>query len=53
VRATGAAILATGNIGCMTQLEAHLAGTAAPIAVRHTLEVLDSAYSAPDTLRQR
>ena len=48
VRATGAAIVVTGNIGCMTQLESHLAGGTPPIVVRHTLELLDSAYSAPN-----
>jgi len=39
VRATAAEIVATGNIGCLTQLAAHLTG----IPVQHTLEVLDSA----------
>ena len=49
VRATGAAIVVSGNIGCMAQLESHLAGDNPPVAVRHTLELLDSAYSAPNT----
>ncbi len=39
IRASAAALVATGNIGCLTQLEAHLAG----IPVQHTIEVLDSA----------
>ncbi len=39
IRASTAALVATGNIGCLTQLEAHLAG----IPVQHTIEVLDSA----------
>ncbi len=43
VRATGAAIVATGNIGCLTQLERHLAEGTPPIAVQHTIELLDSA----------
>ena len=48
VRASGAVMVVTGNIGCMTQLESHLGGHTPPIAVRHTLELLDSAYSAPN-----
>lgn len=43
IRATGAQVLATGNIGCLTQIEAHLAGDRQSPAVRHTIEVLDSA----------
>lgn len=39
IRATGATLVASGNIGCITQLEAHLAG----LPVQHTIEVLDSA----------
>jgi glycolate oxidase iron-sulfur subunit len=41
IAATGAQMVATGNIGCITQLEAH-----SGIPVRHTIELLDSAYSA-------
>jgi glycolate oxidase iron-sulfur subunit len=44
--ATGADLIATGNIGCLTQLESHLARADHPIPVRHTVEILDSAYSA-------
>lgn len=43
VRATGAHMVATGNIGCLTQIEAHLGG----VRVRHTIEIIDSAYSSP------
>ena len=44
--ATGASVVATGNIGCLTQIETHLeSGPARPV-VRHTIEILDSAYSA-------
>ena len=39
IRATGATLVASGNIGCITQLEAHLGG----LPVQHTIEVLDSA----------
>jgi glycolate oxidase iron-sulfur subunit len=39
---TGAAVIATGNIGCMTQLAA---GSALPIV--HTVELLDWATGGP------
>ncbi len=49
IRATGARVVAAGNIGCLTQIETHLAAAGATVAVRHTIEVLDSAYSAADS----
>jgi glycolate oxidase iron-sulfur subunit len=42
VARTGAAIVATGNIGCMTQLKA---GTTTPVV--HTVELLDWATGGP------
>ncbi len=39
IRATSAQMVATGNIGCVTQIEAHLE----EVPVRHTIEVLNSA----------
>ena len=45
VLATGATVVASGNIGCLTQLATHLnalAGRAAPRVV-HTIELLDEA----------
>ncbi len=42
IEATGAALVATGNIGCMTQIGA---GTSLPIV--HTVELLDWAYGGP------
>ena len=44
VVATGATTVATGNIGCLTQLRAQLAKTTSPVAVRHTMQVLRDAY---------
>jgi glycolate oxidase iron-sulfur subunit len=38
---TGATLVATGNIGCLTQLRAHLP---ASIQVRHTMQILRDAY---------
>ena len=40
---TGAQLVATGNIGCMTQLRTHLAGKG--IAVKHTMQILRDAYA--------
>lgn len=42
IEATGAALIATGNIGCMTQIAG---GTGLPIV--HTVELLDWAYGGP------
>jgi glycolate oxidase iron-sulfur subunit len=44
----GAGTVATGNIGCLTQLRTHLAQTNSAVRVRHTMQVLRDAYgSAP------
>jgi glycolate oxidase iron-sulfur subunit len=42
---TGAQAIATGNIGCMTQLRTHLAALGRPLPIWHTVEVLDAAYT--------
>ncbi|MCV0395335.1 MAG: glycolate oxidase subunit GlcF [Rhizobiaceae bacterium] len=42
VEATGAEIVATGNIGCMTQI-----GSASRLPVVHTVELLDWAWGGP------
>ena len=42
---TGATLIATGNIGCMTQVQAHLHAQGRDIPVLHTLQVLDRAYA--------
>jgi glycolate oxidase iron-sulfur subunit len=44
--ATGATIVATGNIGCLTQVRAHLEKLGSPIRVRHTMQVLRDAYTS-------
>ena len=46
VVATGATTVATGNIGCLTQLRTHLAKTNSAVRVRHTMQVLRDAYGA-------
>ena len=43
---TGTDMVATGNIGCMTQLQVHLAKLGSPLRVRHTMQVLRDAYAA-------
>ena len=45
VAATGATVVASGNIGCLTQLSSHLARLGSPIKVRHTFQVLRDAYT--------
>ena len=42
IEATGAALVATGNIGCMTQIGG---GTKLPVV--HTVELLDWAWGGP------
>jgi len=43
--ATGAELIATGNIGCLTQIQTHLKALGHEIPVVHTLQVLDRAYA--------
>ncbi len=47
VLATGAEVLATGNIGCLTQLRSHFAKLGSPLPVRHTIQILRDAYFPP------
>lgn len=52
VLATGADVVASGNIGCLTQLRAHLERVGSPVRVRHTMQVLRDAYRAGDAERK-
>jgi glycolate oxidase iron-sulfur subunit len=45
VIATGAEIVASGNIGCLTQLQTHLAKTGSAIRIQHTIQILRDAYN--------
>jgi glycolate oxidase iron-sulfur subunit len=45
LRATGADLFVTGNIGCISQLRTRLAAVGDSTPVLHTLEVLDRAYA--------
>lgn len=42
---TGADAIVTGNIGCMTQIAAHVARLGQPLPLWHTVQVLDRAYA--------
>jgi glycolate oxidase iron-sulfur subunit len=44
VIATGADLVATGNIGCLTQLRTHLRRLGSRIRVRHTMQIVRDAY---------
>ena len=44
VMSTGADVVATGNIGCLTQLRTHLARLGSHLRVRHTVQILRDAY---------
>lgn len=39
-------VIATGNIGCLTQIESHVRRLGSEVPVRHTMEILASAYGA-------
>jgi glycolate oxidase iron-sulfur subunit len=43
--ATGARVIAAGNIGCLTQIAAHLDRLGHDVELMHTIEVLDRAYT--------
>jgi glycolate oxidase iron-sulfur subunit len=43
---TGAEVVASGNIGCLTQIRTHLSNAGRPVRVCHTMEILDRAYGA-------
>jgi glycolate oxidase iron-sulfur subunit len=42
IQATGAAVVAAGNIGCLTQI-----ASGSDLPVVHTVELLDWAYGGP------
>jgi glycolate oxidase iron-sulfur subunit len=48
VIATGADLVATGNIGCHVQLQSNLTKLGSPIPVRHVMQVLRDAYGLVD-----
>ncbi len=52
VVATGAPVVATGNIGCLIQIRSHLRAAGQARRVFHTLEVLDRAYRGQSLTRE-
>ncbi|HEY1108222.1 MAG TPA: glycolate oxidase subunit GlcF [Opitutaceae bacterium] len=44
--ATGAEVVATGNIGCLTQVKTHLGRLGSPVRVQHTMQILRDAYGS-------
>jgi len=50
VMATGADVVASGNIGCLTQLQLHLRRLGSPIVARHTLQILRDALGVGETI---
>jgi len=46
---TGAQLIVSGNIGCMTQLSAQLKNLGQPLPVLHTVQLLDRAYMNEET----
>ena len=44
VIASGADLLASGNVGCLVQIRMHLGALGSSVPVHHTVEVLDLAY---------
>ncbi len=45
IHTTGAQMVATGNIGCMIQIQTHLEALGHPLPVQHTMQLLDRAYA--------
>ena len=41
IQTTGASLVVSGNIGCLTQVRTHLQGAPQPIEVLHTIELVD------------
>ena len=48
ILSTGAQAVVTGNIGCMTQIRAHLERLGHPLPILHTVELLDQGVSRLD-----
>ncbi|MCG8583164.1 MAG: (Fe-S)-binding protein, partial [Pirellulales bacterium] len=46
ILSTGAEEVVTGNIGCIMQIQTHLAALGRPLPIHHTIELLDRAYRA-------
>lgn len=51
IRLSGASIVATGNPGCLMQIEGGLLRHGLPAVARHPVELLDAAYAQDDRTR--
>ena len=51
--ATGADVVAAGNIGCLVQVATHLARDGVSIPTLHTMQVLDRAYREQPSYREQ
>jgi glycolate oxidase iron-sulfur subunit len=51
--ASGAEIVVSGNIGCLTQMKLHLRKLGANVRVLHTMQLLRDAYHADSGLKSR
>ncbi len=49
--ATGAELIATGNIGCLTQIKTHLDRLGVALPIRHTVQILRDAYCSHESSR--
>jgi glycolate oxidase iron-sulfur subunit len=47
IAATGAALVATGNVGCILQIARQLKESGSPMTVVHPVDLLDRAYRGP------
>jgi glycolate oxidase iron-sulfur subunit len=48
ILSTGATAVATGNIGCLTQIRSRLADLQRPLPIYHTIEILDQALATAE-----
>ena len=53
IAATGAAIVATGNVGCILQIARQIKDTGSDVAVVHPIDLLDRAYRGPEATDRR
>lgn len=44
ILSTGAQLIATGNIGCLTQISSHLERKGSPLPILHTIQILRNAW---------
>ncbi|MEJ6718048.1 MAG: hypothetical protein QNK82_06120 [Akkermansiaceae bacterium] len=50
ILSTSPDLIATGNIGCLTQITSHLKKQGRPIPIRHTIQILRDAWTIPPAI---